>query len=302
MRLFQIKIGAAVLLVAGLASGCRLFDQEATVQGRSPLRPARPAPNSVAIEMMWVRFPAGDPQLADAAWQEIDETQIDPAVRRELANNGFRVGIIRGTLPDAMARALDRRAVDASTDEADGETGVADEPAHVDGAMTIDLRHEPIVRGRRRQLRRNERWEIQASDVYPSLPLLVSDGRELSGRPYGDAQAIYALRIDPQPDRTVRMELTPELHHGQYRMRRTASEEGVFRQEWSRDREEFLRMRMRVKLAPGEMLVLMSLPNAGNLLGNYFHTVEGAEGRQQKLILLRLAQVPASDTFATSGN
>jgi len=45
--------------------------------------------------------------------------------------------------------------------------------------------------------------------------------------------------------------------------------------------------------------VLMSLPNAGSRLGHYFHTVESAEGPQQKLIVIRLAEVPDSDTFAT---
>ncbi len=62
----------------------------------------------------------------------------------------------------------------------------------------------------------------------------------------------------------------------------------------------FDQMRMTVQLAPGDMLVLMNLPDAGSRLGHYFHTVDAAEGRQQKLILLRLAEVPASDTFADS--
>jgi hypothetical protein len=47
------------------------------------------------------------------------------------------------------------------------------------------------------------------------------------------------------------------------------------------------------------MLVLMSLPNSGSRLGHYFHTVDSADGPQQKLILIRLAQVPPSDTFVT---
>ena len=46
------------------------------------------------------------------------------------------------------------------------------------------------------------------------------------------------------------------------------------------------------------MLVLMSLPDAGSRLGQYFHTVESPDGPQQKLILIRLAEVPPSDTFA----
>ena len=35
------------------------------------------------------------------------------------------------------------------------------------------------------------------------MPLLVSRGRELGGRTFRDAQAIYALTVDPQPDQTM---------------------------------------------------------------------------------------------------
>ena len=69
-----------------------------------------------------------------------------------------------------------------------------------------------------------------------------------------------------------------------------------------RNREVFDRLRLSVKLAPGEMLVLMSLPDAGSRLGHYFHTVDSADGPQQKLILIRLADVPPSDTFADAGS
>ena len=73
---------------------------------------------------------------------------------------------------------------------------------------------------------------------------------------------------------------------------------GILRQAPLREREVFDRLRMSVRLAPGEMLVLMSLPDAGSRLGHYFHTVDSADGPQQKLILIRLAEVPPSDTFA----
>jgi hypothetical protein len=55
---------------------------------------------------------------------------------------------------------------------------------------------------------------------------------------------------------------------------------------------------MNVRLAPGEMLALVSLPDSASRLGHYFHTVDSSQGPRQKLILIRLAQVPASDTFA----
>jgi hypothetical protein len=171
-----------------------------------------------------------------------------------------------------------------------------------DKSSAADLLTDPIVRGRTCRLRRKQRSEIQASDVYPSLPLLVSGGAELGGHTYEQAQAVYGLRVDPQPDRTTVVELTPELQYGQSRLRYTGGEDGVLRQASLKDREVFDRLRISVKLAPGEMLVLMSLPDAGSRLGHYFHTVETADGPQQKLILVGLAEVPPSDTFANTAN
>ena len=281
-----LHLGALVCLCVVAASGCRLFPDDEAGGGNSPLRPARPSPDSVTMEIIWVRFPAGDPQLNDAAWQDIDETQLEPAVRSELVNNGFRVGVISGTLPPPIARALNQGGPP--------ESRIGDSLE-----QSIDLAAEPIVHGRVRQLPRNERCEIQASDVYPSLPLLISGGRELSGRTYQQAQAMYALRVDPQPDRTTLVELTPELHHGSPTVRWTRGDDGsgILRQAPLREHEVFNQLRIQAKLAPGEMLVLMSLPDAGSRLGQYFHTVDSSQGRQQKLILIRLAQVPPSDTF-----
>jgi hypothetical protein len=267
-----------------------MFSDEAVVQGHSPLQPASPSPHSVTMEIIWARFPAGDPTINTDAWREIDETQLPPSVQRALANNGFRAGVVGTRLPEPIAHAL--RQGEAAPDQV--TLAAAGEP--------LQLSAEPIVHGRVRRLRRNQRSEIQASDVYASLPLLVSGGRELSGRTYQQAQAIYALRLDPQSDRTVIVELMPELHHGPPRVRWTGGDDGILRQAPLRDREVFDQLRVTVRLAPGEMLVLMSLPDAGSRLGHYFHTVDSADGPQQKLILLRLAEVPPSDTFANNNS
>jgi hypothetical protein len=262
------------------------MNDEAVVQGRSPLQPAPSSPDSVTMEIIWARFPAEDRGLNFDAWREIDETQIAPAVQRELANNGLRAGVIGVRLPEAIDRALHQ-----GEDPADSAGPAAAE-------QTLQITTEPIVHGRVRRLRRHQRSEIQASEVFASLPLLVREGRELSGGPYQQAQAVYALRVDPQPDRTVRVELTPEIHHGAPRVRWTGGDDGILRQAPLRDHEVFDRLRLAVRLSPGEMLVLMSLPNAGSRLGHYFHAVDSADGPQQKLILIRLAEVPPSDTFA----
>jgi hypothetical protein len=243
------------------------------------------------MEIIWARFPAGDPAINSEAWREIDETQLSPAVHRALADNGLRAGVIGAQLPEVIAAALHQDATPQENIETTSLTAAE---------KTAALSAEPLVRGRVRQLRRNQRSEIQASDVYPSLPLLVSGGRELGGRTYQQAQAIYALRVDPQPDRSVVLELTPEIHHGQPRLRWTGGDDGILRQAPLREREVFDAMSLTLRLAPGEMLILTSLPDAGSRLGHYFHTVDSADGPQQKLILIRLAEIPSSDTFAAA--
>lgn len=276
-------------MISALAGGCRLMQsEEPIVQGSSPLRPVRPSPDSMQMEVIWARCPLNDAEMNDTVWREIDETQVAPEVQRELARNGFRVGVIAGTPPDAVARVLNMASAEPPSSESSG-------------TQKLELGRESKIHGSRRNLRRDERMEIRASENLDSMPLLISRGRELGGRTFRDAQAIYALSIDPQPDQTVRVSLTPEIHSGPSLLRWSGGEEGmdvVLRQLPMRDREVFESLRMDVRLAPGEMLILAGIPDSGCRPGHYFHTVDTLAGREQKIVLIRLAQVPPSNTFA----
>ncbi len=266
------------------------MNEEAIVQGTSPLRPAKSSPDSVQMEVIWARCSLTDSEINDSVWAEIDETQVAPAVQRALARNGFRVGVITGTPPNAIARVLNMSQAEPPSNKS--EAGLV---------QTLDLVSEAKIHGNRRSLRRGERMEIRASENMTSMPLLVCRGRELGGRTFRDAQAIYALKIDPQPDQTVKVELTPEIHFGPSLLRWSSGEDGldvVLRQLPMREREVFESMRMEVRLAPGEMLMLTGLPDSDSRPGYYFHTAESANGREQKIVLIRLAQVPRSSTFS----
>jgi hypothetical protein len=291
-------VAICALVPVLLSGGCHLFIEgsAAGAKGRSPLQPTTPSPDSIALEIIWARFPQNDPALNDTVWAQVDETQLPAQVRRELVNNGFRVGVLSGAPPAAIAHAINLKIEKPKEGPNTSAEAASAAPPKLDDA-TQDVMTEPTVNRRLLQLRRGRRAEIEASELLDSVPLLVNSGHELSGRTYRDAQAIYALRVDPQPNQTVGIELTPELHHGQSRVRWTGGEDGILRQAPSREREVFEAMRMNVRLAPGEMLVLMSLPDAGSRLGHYFHTAESADGPQQKLVLIRLAQVPRSETF-----
>jgi hypothetical protein len=285
----RLVLAICALALLALVGGCRLMNDEAVVQGTSPLKPATPSPDSVQMEVIWARCPLDDAEVNDTVWAEIDETQVAPAVHRELARNGFRVGVISSNPPATIARLLN---MDEATTETDDDAA---------SLKWTNLLEDTKIHGSRRNLRRGDRMEICASENMPGMTLLVSRGRELGGRTFRDAQAMYALRIDPQSDQTVKVELTPEIHFGPSQMRWAGGEEGmdvVLRQMPMREREVFEAMRLEVRLAPGEMLMLTSLPESGSRPGHYFHTAETSAGSEQKVVLIRLAQVPHSDTFA----
>lgn len=284
----RILLLTCALVLLALTGGCRLMQSEAVVAGTSPLRAVRPSADSVQIEVIWARCDLNDSELNDTVWNEIDETQVEPAAHRELARNGFRVGVVTGTPPDAIARLLKMSDSPPPDSNEDG------------GLQTLDLTIESKIYGRRRNLRRGERMEILASENLADMPLLVARGQDIHGRTFRDAQAIYALSVDPQQDQTIRVELTPEIQFGPAQMRWSGGGDGmdvVLQRMRMRDAEVFESMRMNVRLAPGEMLVLAGLPDSGSRPAHYFHTTDGSAGREQKIMLVRLAQVPKSNTF-----
>jgi len=161
-----------------------------------------------------------------------------------------------------------------------------------------DLLVDSKVTKQRKQLPPEVRWELIASEVLPEIPLLVAQQGELSGRVYVHAQAIYAIQLHPSADGRVELRLAPELHHGKPKMRYLGGTDGILRQAPLRDREVYPELEARVMLAPGEMLLMTGLTESGSRLGDYFHAVDGPAGKERKLVVIRLAQIPDSPAFA----
>ena len=270
----------AVLLLAVLAiAGCATPLPKA----KSPLTPPQMSPDSVVLEMFFVRYPFGDSAVNEKLWQEIDEQCLAPELRERLARNGFRVGQIGGQMPVELSKLLDL----SSKPPPDGQ---------IEGAKVADLDTEPRVVRRHLQLRAGKPGEIIASGVYPELPLLLSESGQLCGQTYNQAQGIFAIKSFPQSDGRVRLELVPELHHDQPRQRWVGSQ-GILRLDTSRPKRAFDDMTLTADLAPGAMLVLSSLPNRPGSLGHHFFT-ENTGRMEQKLLIVRVAQTQQDGLFA----
>jgi len=259
--------------VAALLNGCHSAPKMA---GRSPLESPRMSPDSVVLEVFRVRFPFGDPEGNAELWQEIDEQHLPVQLRRRLARNGFRVGLIGGQVPIPLSRLLELK-------EKPAPAGVGTEVpvAKIDDQPAVERAHITVRSG--------ARAEIVASQEYEKLPaLVVGDGGELGGQTYERAQGVLAVKAYPLSDGRVRLDLTPELHHAAPRPR-WVGKQGMWRIETGRPRRVFDELALEATLAPGSMLVLSSLPKRPGSLGHYFFS-EDQEQLVQKLILVRLCQ------------
>ena len=244
--------------------------------------PAQMSPDSVVLDLFFVRFPFGDPTVNEKLWEEIDEQQFAPDLRERLARNGFRAGLVSGQMPMELSRLLELGDKPAPGGEA-AETRVD------------DLEAQPRVARQHLQLRAAHRGEIVASGVYSELPVLLCESGHVGGQTYNQAQGIFAVKSFPRPDGRVRLDLVPELHHGQPQPRWVGNQ-GILRMDTSRPKRVFDDMTLTAELTPGTMLVLSSLPNKTGSLGHHFFT-ERADRLEQKLLIVRLSQTQHDGLF-----
>lgn len=277
-RLIALLLGMSLLG----ASGCTPLNQGSH---KSPLHPPQMAPDSVVLDILTVHCPfgvAGDEKL----WAGIDEQQLPAPLRQRLAQNGFRAGVITGQLPTPLTQLMGLK-----------DTAVAG----VDW-QTLDLEEvgaEQPVSGHHLESRAGKRSEIIASEEYPELALLMHDAGGNGGGFYPNAQGKFGLTTIPDADGRVRVGLVPELHYGNFK-NRFIGDSGAMRMVQEKDCRVFDSLAIATTLSPGQLLVVASIPTRIGSLGHQFLTREVGGKRQQKLLLIRIAQTQHQGLFSDS--
>lgn len=254
-------------------------------EGKSPLKPARMSPDAMVLDVFFVPVKFDDPEANVVLWQELDEQHFAPEVRRELGERGFRVGLTGGQIPVTLSKLLELK----------------DKPAPGSGGSTVSLDTGDVESGvlwRHMPLRTGRRGEIHASGTYEKVPVLARDAAgNLGGRDYRQAEGVLSVKAYPQPDGRVRLDVVPELHHGEVKQR-FVGDRGMWRLEAGKARRPFDELAFSSTLTAGQMLVVGSLPSRLGSLGHYFLTDESSGNLQQRLLVLRLSQTQHDELFA----
>lgn len=259
------------------AVGCKVVEPHSVA--RSPLAPLTVSPDSISLEVFSAPAPRDDPQF-DELWQLVDEQPLPADLRRRLAANGIRAGVVGPDIPGPLADVLkvtDRRV------SADERQQVAMDP---EGGVKLRVVHAQA----------GKRTELAIPRVRDELTLLEASGGQIRGRTYHQAECRIALRAFPEAAGRVRLELTPELHYGEFRSRRRGSD-GVFMVTQERDKKVFDELQLEPALAAGQMLLVTCRPDRSGSAGYHFFTDMTLDRPVPVLWVIRAAGAASDPAF-----
>ncbi len=257
--------------------GCAAFIERP--EGSPPALPVAAPDGDMTVEVFSAPAPLDDPDLA-SLWNKVDEQAIPPEVRARLARNGMRAGIVTAHVPDELAELL----------------RVTDAPISAEERSLVPMETDPGVLLRVLQPQPGKRNELVVSPVHDEISLLRGSNGEVRGKTYRKAEGRLVLTAYPQSDGQVRLEVTPELHHGDPKTQTTGSE-GMFIYTTQREKQVFSDLSMPATLGPGQMLLITCLNDHPNSVGHHLFVRQEADKTLQRLWVLRVAQAGPDGAF-----
>jgi hypothetical protein len=237
------------------------------------------------LDVFFVRFPFGQPEINGPAWQGVDEQHFSADCRRRLLSNGFRAGILAGQLPSELSELLEL-------------AGQQKFPGEIHNLQANNLAHQPKVMRGHFQLRAGAQKEFALGQYHEQLPILLCDSSgKVSGKTYSQVRPMFVAKAHPLADGRVRLELVPKITHGKYSQRWATDTQGALRLDPGHESITFDDMKLEATLSPGHMLLLSTIPSRQGSLGSHFFSETHNGTTQQTLLLVRLTQTQHDGEF-----
>jgi hypothetical protein len=236
----------------------------------------------VVLEVSFIRIPEEHADFEQRFWPEADESAITPEVRRCLAANGLRSGVVSSPPPPALQELLDRQ---PSSDLGGGVMSVA-------GGTEI------AVRTHRLRSRAGHPGKIAVrANPAPRLAALVQDADgQVHGETFEQAQCYLCVTTYPQGSGQTRVELVPTIEYGQPRSRFKGQQGAWIVDNLSRPVRTYEALKVDAALAPGQC-VAVGVTDVRRGLGNQFFGSDADEQEPRLLLLVRLAQTQRDERF-----
>jgi hypothetical protein len=199
-------------------------------------------------------------------------------VRRQLAKDGLRCGIVGSQLPSWVVKRLESQEKIVQLDRRDGAAVISGIPSQ-----------------HRLQCRAGRARTIVLEEPQTQLTVTCDEEQSEAVASFDNAQCALGLQSDPLGDGRVRVKITPTICHGSPKQR-WVGQNGFFRLDTAQDRVEYDRLAVTATLTAGQTLLLSATPTPCGV-GKAFLADNPKPGFDRKLLLVRLAQTQIDDLF-----
>lgn len=274
--------GVLLLGLALLAGGCVILPGSMNSlpfeASRTALPPLKAKQDAIQIEVMFVDRDADDPVISHELWRQVDQLGTLPAKERQaLLASGFAVGQV-GASPPPVIQTL---------------VGLSEQPVET---AVVDTK--PLM-ARRLVMPSGAETEIQVSELlevceYREPDEASVDDSEPVPKSYQQARLVLKLKASRLQEGWVQLELTPEVHHGDLKMRHVPTPDGwEFRNTQKVERQ--LPLKFKLSLNLGELAVVTAAPKSQDSLGTRFFRTTIEDHTRQRVVLIRLADLKRVD-------
>lgn len=259
------------------AVGCTLFspfDLPTTDVNsqRSVLPPIKAPADAIQLQIVFVERPIDDPLVSQLIWQDIDQVgAVPPAKRQILQDNGLRVGQVGAQPPASIQKLL-------------GLTEELVDPASAE---------QQFMRGRRLGLRPSQETEVHTVEELREYTIHYQIDRQEEIVDYKQSRPVFKIKPVRVQEGWVRLEFTPEIHHGEGRMRPTPTNAG-WELRGGQNTDARHALKFDVMLNTGEMAIISGDGLKSQSFGHRCFCQETEGRRTQRVLIIRLADAGQS--------
>ncbi|MDZ4849132.1 MAG: hypothetical protein SGI77_07540 [Pirellulaceae bacterium] len=242
------------------------------------------AEDIIPVEIIFLRMGTQQLQELQAVWPRINEQAFPLEMRKRLDRNGIRTAIVDTVVPlplQTMIESVEKR--------------LQDDPLEQAGVGADVRSHSRLL-----QCRNGQRKEITVRPTKTgTMVILHNEDGAAKGSCYEDPLLLLDFRVYPKDDGSVAVHITPEIQHGQPKLK-IVGQEFALRREMKRESATWPDLTIEQSMIPGQiMLVTASTPPRG--LGEHYFYTETATGEvEQLLFLVRIGPSKLDSAFVKS--
>jgi hypothetical protein len=166
----------------------------------------------------------------------------------------------------------------------------------VEERTRVPLETEPDVVLRVIQPRPGHRHELVIHEPHERVSVLRMVDGQVEGKTYFKAECQMAMRVANDAESRVRIDLVPELHHGELKAHVSGSD-GMFQWKPERSKQIFYDLKLQATLGAGQMLLITCAPDKPGSVGHAFFADSSGEKPMQRLWVIRASQASPDRAF-----